>query len=87
VRDALAVVDPEAGHRAVGRYRMEDRVGAVVAPTLCLGHADDPHAFPSLGPLTAALATAESAIVEGGMVPLEFRAAEVAELVLEFLAR
>lgn len=86
VRDALAARDPEEGHLAVGQYRMEDRVGAVTAPTLCIGASADPHAFPDLEPLARQLAHATTAVIDGGTVALlEPRADEVAGLVLDFL--
>lgn len=85
VRDALAVADPAAGHRAVGRYRMEDRIGEVRAPTLCVGHGADPFAFPDLGSVASRIPGATTAVINDGMVPLEWRADAFTALVLEFL--
>ena len=86
VRDALAARDAEEGHRAVGRYRMEDTIGLVRAPTLCLGASADPFAFPELEPLAARIAGARTVVIEGGTVGLlEDKAPEVAEAVLAFL--
>lgn len=89
VRDALRVDDPEAGHRAVASYQMERRIGSITAPTLLIGHAADPYAFPELEPLRAVLqasGTAVSVVTIGdGMVPLEFTATEFAALVARFL--
>jgi pimeloyl-ACP methyl ester carboxylesterase len=86
VRDALSVADPEAGHLAVGRYRMEDRVGRITCPTLCIGHAADPFAFGELHELADRIPTATTAIIEGGMVPLEYTASDFAALVAAFVA-
>jgi pimeloyl-ACP methyl ester carboxylesterase len=87
VRDALAVSDPEAGHEAVGRYQMEERAARVIAPTLCIGHDADPFAFPDLEPLAQRLRDVRTAVLAGGMVPLEYRADEIGELVVEFLCQ
>jgi pimeloyl-ACP methyl ester carboxylesterase len=85
VTDALRATDVAAGHRAVGRYEMEQRVELVVAPTLCIGHEDDMFAFPDHHELLSRIAGATSETIAGGMVPLEWRAAEVAEAVMAFL--
>ena len=91
VRDALRVADPEAGHRAVSQYEMERRIQRVRVPTLLVGHAADPHAFGDLDLLRAALEGAgvdvSVAIIEEGMVPLEFTAARFATVTSEFLRR
>lgn len=88
IRDALAV-DPAEGHRACHRYRMEDRVGLVTAPVLLIGASADPFALPNLAVLQKQLTAArsvDSAIIEGGMIPLMEQAPrEVAELVESFL--
>ncbi|MDY7106980.1 MAG: alpha/beta hydrolase [Actinomycetota bacterium] len=85
VRDALRATDPEEGHRAVGRYRMEERIDAVAADVLVVGHDADPYAFGELEPLAAALGGAPTAVVAGGMVPLELRAEAFAAIVERFL--
>ncbi|MBK1784893.1 alpha/beta fold hydrolase [Prauserella cavernicola] len=87
VRDALTLGDDvEAGHHAVGRYRMEERAGEVRAPVLCLGASADPHTFPQLGALSSRFNAAEVVIVEGGMVPLmEEHAGEVVRVIARFL--
>jgi pimeloyl-ACP methyl ester carboxylesterase len=90
VRDALAPgVDPAEGHRACHRYRMEDRVGLVTAPVLLIGATADPFALPNIAVLQAQLTAArsiDSAIIEGGTIPLMEQAPrEVAELVGAFL--
>ncbi|MDX6742395.1 alpha/beta hydrolase [Actinocorallia sp. A-T 12471] len=87
VRDALAVwPGVEHGHAAVSAYVMEDRLPRISAPVLCVGSSADPHAFPDLKPLAARLPGAEVAVIDGGMVPLEYKADAFAELVLAFLA-
>jgi pimeloyl-ACP methyl ester carboxylesterase len=58
------------GHRVVNRYRMEDRIGLVKAPTLVIAATDDPHAFPAAPRVAAAISGAEVATIEGGTVPL-----------------
>lgn len=85
VVDALRAAEPSCGHVAVSTYPMEQRIGLVRAPVLCVGHDADPHAFPDHDRLVAALADARSAIVRGGMVPLEWQAEAVAGLVRDFL--
>ena len=58
------------GHRVVNRYRMEDRIGLVAAPTLVIAATDDPHAFPAAPRVAAAIPGAEVVTIEGGTVPL-----------------
>lgn len=86
VADALRAVEPEAGHGAVGRYRMEDRIGRVAADVLLVTHGDDPFAAPELPAMQAAFPTARVVTIGGGMVPLEFRADAFAAAVAEFVA-
>ncbi|XVQ09796.1 alpha/beta fold hydrolase [Spirillospora sp. CA-255316] len=88
VRDALALGDDvEKGHEAVGRYRMEDRIGLVRCPVLCLGASADPFVFADLRILSSQLNSATVAVIEGGMVPLmEQRSSEVCELIARFLS-
>lgn len=88
VADALRARDPEAGHRAVGRYAMEDRLPLVTARTLLVGHDGDPYAFGELEPLAAALPASTrvtTTVIDGGMVPLELTAAAFADAVTAFL--
>lgn len=88
VRDALTLGDDvEKGHEAVARYRMEDRIGLVRCPVLCVGASADPHAFPELKPLSERLHATEVAVIEGGMVPLmEEHPAEVTNMIVRFLS-
>lgn len=92
VHDALAPgVDPVEGHLAVGRYVMEARIGHVVAPTLLIGAAADPFAFPNVDPLREHLVSARAvdvAVIAAGTIPLmEQFPEEVARHVLPFLDR
>jgi pimeloyl-ACP methyl ester carboxylesterase len=89
VRDALRVGDPEAGHRAVGEYVMERRIGDVRAATLVVTHVDDPFAAPEQPLLTDALRAAGlpvvTAEIAGGTVPLEHTASAFVAAVSRFL--
>jgi pimeloyl-ACP methyl ester carboxylesterase len=85
VRDALAV-DPAEGHRACGRYVMEDRIGLVTAPALLVGSSADPFGMRDLPVLRERLANAEQRIVEYGTVcVMEQSPREVAALVSVWL--
>jgi pimeloyl-ACP methyl ester carboxylesterase len=57
------------GHRAVWRYRMEDRIGRVRAPALLIAAPRDP-AYRGLGPMRAALPGSRVVEIPEGMVPL-----------------
>lgn len=71
VTDALRVGDRlEDGHRAVGAYRMEQRISAIGCPALCVGASADPHAFGDLHPLADRIPGARTTVIDGGMVPL-----------------
>lgn len=82
--DTLRADDPAAGHRAIGTYRMEERLPLISARVLCVGHEQDPHAMPSLAPLASALG-AEIATIAEGYVPLEHTAERFVEVVAGFL--
>jgi pimeloyl-ACP methyl ester carboxylesterase len=91
IRDCLAPsVDPRQGHLACARYEMEHRIGYVTADVLILAADADPFALPGVKPTEQALTNARSVrthLIEGGMIPLmEQKAAEVAEVTLDFLA-
>jgi pimeloyl-ACP methyl ester carboxylesterase len=91
IRDALAPgIDPAEGHRAVSRYRMDERIGAVTAPVLLLAPTDDPFAAAALPSVTDALTGArvvEVRALEGAQVPaMEQCAGQVAAHVREFVA-
>ncbi len=74
------------GHRVVNRYKMEDRIGRVRAPTLVIGATDDPHAFPATPLVAAAIGGASVVEIPGGMVPLpDQKPAEFSQAILRFL--
>lgn len=86
VHDAIAAREVEEGHHAVGRYQMEETIGLVRAPTLCIGASADPYAFPELEPLSRRISDAITTVIEGGTVGLiEHKHAEVVAAVLTFL--
>jgi pimeloyl-ACP methyl ester carboxylesterase len=86
IRDALAV-DPAEGHRACGRYVMEDRAGLVTTPVLLLGSSADPFGMRDLPVLRERL-NAELQIIEGGTVAvMEQAPREVTSFVNDFLQR
>jgi len=85
VLDALRADDPEAGHDAVVRYRMEHDIERVTQPTLVVRHNADPFAAPEVGRLQAVLANAQLVEIEHGMVPLEYAATAFAHAVTPFL--
>lgn len=91
VRDALAPgLDPAEGHRAVGRYEMDLRIGAITSPVLLLAATEDPFAAKALRAVRSALTGAQRVVVrslDGGQVPaMEQCAAQVASHVQAFLA-
>ena len=89
VCDALKVIARvEDGHRAVARYRMEERIGRIAQPVLVLRAGRDPFAAPHAQALCERLPQARVAEIAGGMVPLpEQLPAAFAAAVLEFLGR
>jgi pimeloyl-ACP methyl ester carboxylesterase len=70
VRDALAVGNPEDGHRAVAAYRMEDRIGRLRQPVRILRATADPFAAAHAAELQHHLPHATLIDLPGGMVPL-----------------
>jgi pimeloyl-ACP methyl ester carboxylesterase len=87
VADALKVQgDVEAGHRAVASYRMEDRIGAILQPTLVIRAPDDPFAAPHAADWLEHLPQARRVDIAGGMVPLPDQLPRAfAQAVIEFL--
>ncbi len=87
VRDALGVLDHvEEGHLAVNRYRMEERIGLVRAPTLALCGELDEFSLPDLPKITAALPQARAAVLPGTGVPaVDHRPEQFAAAVRAFL--
>ena len=82
VRDALRADDPASGHRAVGRYRMEEAVERVRCPVTIVEHAADPFASLHTPLLRRWLDTAQVAIIDDGRVPLEATATAFASVLL-----
>lgn len=87
MRDALRVRDPRAGHVACGRYPIDRAVAHITCPIMLIGHDRDPHSFVDFEQFTSRLPRATVTVIEGGMVPFEIMAAEVAEAVDGFLGR
>lgn len=58
------------GHRVVARYALEERLPLVSCPVLIIAPTADPHAYPTVPVLHAAVPQAEVTEIEGGMVPL-----------------
>ena len=87
VLDALKVWDRmEEGHSAVNKYRMEDKVSLIKAPTLVLAGTEDPFSYPRMKPLSEAIKGCRTAEIKGGMVPMvDQMPEEFARIVLEFL--
>jgi pimeloyl-ACP methyl ester carboxylesterase len=87
VIDALKVGDRmEEGHRAVSRYKMEEKVPLIKAPTLVLAGTDDPFSFPMMGPLAHSIEGSSTAAIKGGMVPMvDQMPEEFARVVMGFL--
>jgi len=87
VLDALkACGQVEDGHRAVARYRMEDRIHLVRQPALIIRAPQDPFASPHAHELQQLLAQAHIVDIAGGMVPLPDQLPEhFARAVLDFL--
>jgi pimeloyl-ACP methyl ester carboxylesterase len=87
VCDALKVIDHlEDGHRAVARYRMEERIGRILQPALVIRAGRDPFAAPHAQVLCDRLARARLVEIADGMVPLPEQLPEAfAAAVLEFL--
>ena len=87
VLDALRVgARMEEGHNAVGRYRMEEKIPLIKAPTLVMAGSEDPYSLPSLRPFVDRIQGSLSAVIEGGMVPMpEQMPEEFARVVMDFL--
>jgi pimeloyl-ACP methyl ester carboxylesterase len=88
MRDALGVLDRvEEGHLAVNRYRMEERIPLVRAPTLALCGELDTFSLPDLLRIAAAIPVARTAILPGTGVPaVDHRPGQFAAAVGEFIA-
>ena len=74
------------GHQAVGRYRMEDKVPLIKAPTLVLAGSEDPFAYPRMKVLADHIRGSETAVMRDGRVPMiEQMPGEFARVVMRFL--
>jgi pimeloyl-ACP methyl ester carboxylesterase len=87
VCDALKIMDRlEEGHRAVARYRMEERIGRIAQPVLVIRAGRDPFAAPHAQALCTQLPQSRLVEIGDGMVPLPDQLPEVfTAAVLEFL--
>jgi pimeloyl-ACP methyl ester carboxylesterase len=65
---------------------MEEKVPLVKAPTLVMAGSADPYSFPCLKPLADRIKGSQTAVIEGGMVPMaEQMPEEFARVVMSFL--
>ncbi|MDE2361830.1 MAG: alpha/beta fold hydrolase [Hyphomicrobiales bacterium] len=89
VADALRCGPMAAeGHRVVNKYRMEERIGLVRAPTLVIAPGQDPHALPAAPRVAAAIRNSILLEATGAMVPFPDQAPELfAHMVRDFLSR
>lgn len=87
VIDALKVGGRmEEGHRAVSKYKMEDKVPLIKAPTLVLTGTEDPVSFPRMKLLSGSIKGSKTALIMGGMVPMvDQMPEEFAKVVIDFL--
>ena len=82
VSDALRADDPAAGHRAVGRYRMENAAQRVRCPVTLVEHSADPFAGPHTAVLQLHLNASRVEVIQTGRVPLEATAPAFAAALL-----
>jgi len=87
VRDALRTADPAEGHRAVGRYTMEQAAAHLRCPVTVVEHADDPFARVHTRTLVERLGAGHVEVIAGGRVPLEATAVEFAAVLLAAVER
>ena len=87
VIDALKVGERvEEGHRAVSKYKIEDKVPLIKAPTLVLAGTEDPFSFPRMKPLSDSINGSKTTIIKGGMVPMvDQMPEEFSKVVIDFL--
>ena len=86
VRDALRADDPAAGHRAVGRYRMENAAERVRCGVTLVEHTADPFACLHTSILREQFAAVRVEVIKDGMVPLEATATAFASVMLAAVA-
>ena len=82
VRDALRADDPAAGHRAVGRYRMENVAERVRCRVILVEHGADPFASPHTPILNEQFDAVRVEVIKDGRVPLEATATAFASALL-----
>ena len=87
VRDALRAADPAEGHRAVGRYTMEEAAALVRCPVTVVEHSADPFARVHTATLAERLPGARVEVIAQGRVPLEATAADFAAVLLAAVER
>jgi len=76
----------EEGHRAVGKYKMEDKITLIKASTLVIAGSEDPVAYPRMKVLADRIKGSQTAVIKGGMVPMiEQMPSEFAKVVMTFL--
>ncbi|MCB0965374.1 MAG: alpha/beta hydrolase [Ilumatobacter sp.] len=85
--DALRASSTEEGHRAVGRYAMDERCRSVRCPVLVIEHAGDPFASKHTDALVAGFRPVSVVLVEDGRIPLEHGAVAVARALADFVGR
>ena len=82
VRDALRADDPAAGHRAVGRYRMEDAADRIRCEVTLVEHAADPFSSPHTPILRRRFNASHVEVITDGQVALEATATSFASALL-----
>jgi len=77
----------EEGHKAVAKYRMEERIKLVKCPTLVICGTDDEYAYPDMQKLAHNLEQHASTTIRGGRVPMPNQMpVEFARAVSKFLS-
>ena len=70
----------------MNRYRMEDKISLIKAPTLVIAGTDDPFSFPRMRVLAGHIPRSVTVEVKGGMVPMvDQMPEEFARVVMAFL--
>lgn len=85
VCDALKVIDPAAGHRAVDRYEMERAAPRVKCDVLLVEHGLDPFARDHTADLAKALPHASVRKIAEGRIPLEATASQFAAIIADWV--
>jgi len=87
VIDALRAGEKvEEGHRAVGAYRMEDRIGRIRCPTLVVCGTEDPFSYPRMELVARRIPGSRAVPIPGGTVAMVDQMPEAfAAAILEFL--